>query len=174
MILGYENNKTHPVSNKEIERKFIVDNIDFDLEQFSRECIDQSYISLDPEIRIRKSNDDYILTVKGDGDLERDENNIKMTEKGYLNLKRIVISNIIEKDRFLIPLENNLTAEFDIYKNKLAGLKIVEVEFTSIEVANSFVKPYWFKEEVTRDKRYKNKNLSLYEGDAKVLIKQYL
>ena len=42
----------------------------------------------------------------------------------------------------------------------LEGLLIVEVEFNSKELANSFVPPIWFGKEVTMDLKYKNETLS--------------
>ena len=37
---------------------------------------------------------------------------------------------------------------------------LVEVEFESVEQANSFVPPEWFGDDVTNDKRYHNSYLS--------------
>jgi hypothetical protein len=37
----------------------------------------------------------------------------------------------IVKERFSIPLENDLTADLDVYGERLDGLRVVEVEFSS-------------------------------------------
>lgn len=48
----------------------------------------------------------------------------------------------------------------DIYNDDLDGLVTVETEFSSEEQAEAFVKPSWFGDDITEDKRYKNKNLA--------------
>ena len=69
---------------------------------------------------------------------------------------------IISKSRYKIPIENNLTAELDIFKGDLDSLKLVEVEFGSVEEANNFIPPEWFGEDVTTDGRYHNSYISKY------------
>ncbi len=71
------------------------------------------------------------------------------------------------KFRFKIQLNDMDVAEIDIFQNKFKNLtdhKTVEVEFKSDELAENFIIPDWFGEEITYDKRYKNKNLSLNDG----------
>lgn len=60
----------------------------------------------------------------------------------------------------MIPIENDLIAELDIYSNQLEGLSTVEVEFPSLEVATNFQAPEWFGIDITSNKSYKNKNLA--------------
>ena len=48
----------------EIERKYFIHKIPGDLSQYSYKKIEQGYLCNKPTIRIRKSNDDYILTYK--------------------------------------------------------------------------------------------------------------
>ena len=52
--------------------------------------------------------------------------------------------------------------ELDEFAGKLAGLRIVEVEFESREAAAAFTPPPWFGEEITDDPRYLNANLALH------------
>lgn len=61
-----------------------------------------------------------------------------------------------------MPIEENLTAEVDIYEGKLQGLMTTEVEFSSVEAAEKFVAPTWFGRDVSEEKAYKNTSLSLY------------
>jgi len=49
----------------------------------------------------------------------------------------------------------------DIYHGDLEGLVSAEVEFKSIEESMEFFPPSWFKREITKDKRYKNRNLAV-------------
>lgn len=146
----------------EIERKFIAGEILFDLTNFKCLNIEQSYISTNPTIRLRKSNENFILTVKGSGGICREEFELNITEKQYLHLLNKIETPILTKKRYLVPIENNLTAEIDVYSGNLDGLKTIEVEFKSLEFAESFVPPYWFGKDVSLDARYKNTKLSQY------------
>jgi CYTH domain-containing protein len=67
----------------------------------------------------------------------------------------------LQKVRYDIE-QADLVWEVDIYQKEMTGLMVVEVEFASEEEAESFLVPECFGREVTRDERYKNKNLALY------------
>ena len=53
-----------------------------------------------------------------------------------------------------------LTIELDVFEPPFAPLVIAEVEFPDEEMANAFLPPDWFLNDVTYDKRYHNSNLS--------------
>ena len=144
----------------EIERKYLVPNIPDNLSDYSSKTIAQGYLCINPVVRIRRSNDDYYLTYKGEGLMAREEYNLPLTKEAFKHLLPKVDGLLIEKKRYLIPLENNLTAELDVFKGPLAPLVLVEVEFSSIEEANSFVPPEWFGEDVTESGKYHNSYLS--------------
>ena len=57
-------------------------------------------------------------------------------------------------------------AELDIFKGRLEGLVMVEVEFGSEAEAEAFVPPAWFGVEVTADPRYRNSYLSTARWDS--------
>ena len=67
----------------EIERKFLIDEIPFALGSYEHHELSQGYISVSPVIRIRKSDDSYILTVKSGGLLAREEYEINLSEEEY-------------------------------------------------------------------------------------------
>ena len=144
----------------EIERKYLIDEIPFDLKDYSCKVIEQGYLNTDPVVRVRRSNDKYILTYKGSGLMVREEYNLPLNQKSYFHLLTKADGNIITKTRYLIPLFNSLTAELDIFHDIFDGRLLVEVEFNSIEDANSFIPPEWFGEDVTYDKKYHNSNMS--------------
>lgn len=146
----------------ETERKFLVLSLPEDLSKFKYHEIEQSYISVDPVIRIRKQDSDFFLTIKGKGSISREEFELKITKVQYSHLKTKTEGNEIKKRRYLIPLENNLTAELDIFGGNLTGLTTVEVEFESLEDAQNFNPPQWFGKDVSLDKQYKNANLALF------------
>lgn len=146
----------------EIERKFTVKKIPDNLENF--ECInmEQCYISTSPTIRLRRENDNFVLTVKGSGLVSREEFELLITKEQYEKLLNKRETPFVKKKRYKIPIKNGLIAELDIYEGELLGLLTVEVEFESEKEAIEFIPPEWFDKDVTMDGRYKNTSLSLY------------
>lgn len=146
----------------EIEKKFLTKKIPFNLDSFSCLSIAQSYISFSPTIRIRKSNSDFYLTVKGVGHECREELELSISAEEYTSLQKKTEGVQVIKKRYLIPIDNGLTAEFDIYEGNLSGLFTTEVEFKTKECANNFIPPIWFGRDISNDSRYKNTALSKY------------
>ena len=144
----------------EIERKFLVTDLPFPLEQFPFHVIEQAYLCTEPVIRVRREDDTYYLTYKGKGMMVREEYNLPLTEESYLHLRAKADGNIITKTRYLIPLADGLTAELDAFQSPNQGLLLAEVEFSSEEQALSFTPPDWFGEDVTRDYHYQNSYMS--------------
>ena len=90
----------------------------------------------------------------------REEYNIPLTREAYEHLRPKIDGLLIAKTRYLIPLDNKLTAELDVFEEDLNGLVIVEVEFNTVEEANAFHAPDWFGEDVTNSGKYHNSYLS--------------
>lgn len=145
----------------EIERKYLIRRLPENLSQYQCKKIAQGYICTNPVVRIRKSDDEYYLTYKGKGLMAREEYNLPLTQEGYEHILPKIDGRLIEKSRYLIPLDGKLTAELDIFEGDLAPLIIVEVEFDSLDAANSFIPPEWFGEDVTESRKYHNSNLAL-------------
>lgn len=150
----------------EIERKFIVtESIAKDYYekamngQYEYKKIEQAYLTTNPVIRVRKSNDKYYMTYKGKGFVEREEYNLPLTEEAYMTLREKADGNIISKTRVLIPYDR-YTIELDIFDKPFEKITIAEVEFETLDDANNFSKPDWFLEDVTEDRRYSNSYLS--------------
>ena len=150
------------MENIEIERKFLVKKIPDNLDTYERIDMIQGYLNTAPVVRVRKENDDYVLTYKGSGLLSHSEYNLPLNKEAFEHLLKKCDGIIISKSRYKIPIENNLTAELDIFKGDLDSLKLVEVEFDSVEEANNFIPPEWFGEDVTTDGRYHNSYISKY------------
>ncbi|MCM1219784.1 MAG: adenylate cyclase [Lachnospiraceae bacterium] len=158
----------------EIERKFLVS--EFDPKQFNIlqiHKITQYYImDAAPEMRIRrkttvKGQSEYdpksihFFAYKSDGSISREEHEFMIPEAEYHNIFNYFLDKIksISKTRYVLEV-NGARAEVDVYEGNLNGLITAEVEFISMERAQEFLIPDWFAEEVTYDKRYKNKNLA--------------
>ena len=144
----------------EIERKFLPVQLPEDLDRFEMHRIEQGYLNTDPVIRIRRADDDYYLTYKSRGLLAREEYNLPLDEESYRHLKPKADGRVIEKRRYLIPLDVRLTVELDVFEGDLAPLILAEVEFESEEEANAFVPPKWLGKDVTYDTRYHNSTMS--------------
>lgn len=145
----------------EIERKFLVHTLP-SLVSYSPKSIIQAYITTNPVIRIRKMDTSYFLTVKSKGHLAHEEFEMPISKEQFESLSTKIEGYFIKKNRYFIPLDDTHTAELDIYFEHLEGLLTVEVEFSSIEKAKSFIPPKWFGEEVTYDSHYKNSYLALH------------
>lgn len=155
----------------EIEKKFRVKRLPDNLTDYPKKEIEQGYLCTRPVVRIRKSDDRYILTYKS-GILPEEEGNVRvsqemeaaLTEEGYLHLREKADYFLISKTRYIIPLPDGHIGELDIFHGRLDGLYFIEVEFADEEDALHFVPPDWFGENVSRDKRFSNSFLSRCEN----------
>lgn len=150
----------------EIEKKYRVNSLPDHLECYKKKEIMQGYLCKNPVVRIRKSNDNYILTYKNRAGISQEhalsceEIEMPLSEDAFTHLLEKIDHHVIHKTRYLIPLDGGLTAELDIFHGRLEGLYFTEVEFESEEAAIAFKKPEWFGEDVSFDKRFRNSHLS--------------
>ena len=149
----------------EIERKYLVDRLPDNLEQYPHTEIEQGYLCTSPTVRIRKAGDVFWMTVKErlstpSTAIHNREEEFQLDERTYNRLKSKCDGRIVRKTRYRIPLEN-LTAELDVFHAEHEGLIIVEVEFPSSEDADRFTPPSWFGSDVSLDYRYTNSHLAL-------------
>ncbi len=143
----------------EIERKYLINKIPDDLAKYPVRVIEQGYLNTDPVVRIRRDNDLYELTYKSKGLMARQEVNLPLNKESYLHLRTKIDGNLISKKRYMIPLDP-YTIELDIFEGIHAPLVLAEVEFPTIDEANSFLPPTWFGEDVTFSSEYHNSRLS--------------
>lgn len=146
----------------EIERKFLIDKkkLPTNLESYPHNELEQAYIITDPVLRIRKKDESYILTYKGQGLMTREEAEFPLTREAYEKLLTKTEGNIITKTRYKIPENNNLTIELDIFSGIFDGLYLAEVEFPNEEAALSYNAPAWFGLDVTNQNTFHNSTLS--------------
>ncbi len=145
----------------EIERKYLVRELPGDLDSYPHTEIEQGYLCTSPTLRIRRMGDVFILTVKehivgSSTAIQNREEEFTMLRDSYERLKTKCDGNLVSKTRYRIPLAGGLTAELDIFHGVHQGLRIVEVEFPSVEAADTFTPPAWFGEDVSTDPRYRN------------------
>lgn len=145
-------------NGNEIERRFLVKELPV-LDNYKSYNIIQYYLN-DKVTRLRKiNNDKYILTQKSGSGMARTEIEYELDKNNFDNLK-LGATSYITKTRYVIPLNDNLVAELDVFTGNHSGIIICEVEFDSIESASNFVPPFWFGLEVTLDKNLSNKQMS--------------
>lgn len=148
----------------EIERKFLIKQLPHKLSLYQSHTIEQAYLCTEPVVRIRCQDEDYILTYKSKGFLSREEYNLPLTQESYEHLKKKADGIVISKKRYLIPIENGLYIELDVFNAPYEDLRLAEVEFPTEEIAKNFIPPAWFGEEVTYSSRYQNSTLSKISG----------
>ena len=161
----------------EIERKFKIIHKPEGLNQYHKKEIEQGYLCGDPVVRIRKSNEEYYLTYKSRLNMKDnpkgcaltcEEVELPLRKEAYEHLRSKVDDHLIAKTRYLIPIDNNYTAELDEFHGALEGLIFVEVEFPDEEKAEAFQPPEWFGEDVSFDKRYRNNYLATINSLSKL------
>lgn len=155
----------------EIERKFLIKSMP-DVSGALRKEIEQGYLCSGPVVRIRKSNENYILTYKSrlglsqDRAIQNDEVEMPLTKEAYEHLREKIDGKLVEKTRYVLPLPQQRKAELDIFKGRLNGLAFVEVEFESEAAAEEFELPDWFGEDVSKNIAFSNAYLSEVEDFA--------
>ena len=146
----------------EIERKFLIkkENLPKKLSDYPCLHMEQGYLCTSPVVRIRRQNEEYYLTYKSKGFMAREEYNLPLTKEAYEHLKPTADGIVICKDRYIIPEKDGLHIELDVFHGDYEGLLLAEVEFSSVEQAESYTPPVWFGEDVTYSGKYHNSTLS--------------
>lgn len=98
----------------EIERKFLIKDLPKDLTSYPCSQIEQAYLNENPVLRIRRKDDDYILTYKSKGMMAREESEFPLTKEAYEHLRTKADGKIISKTRYFIPLAPH-TIELDVF-----------------------------------------------------------
>ena len=140
----------------EIEKRYYVNGEIPKSDIFKTIKIEQSYASTNPDVRIRKTEEEnqteYTHCVKYNVSKDiREEIEQSISQEQYENIKKFIDKEPIVKIRYYIQLENNIAeVDYFIQENKY----IVEVEFESEEQMNNFKKPNWFGDEIEQGKMY--------------------
>lgn len=144
----------------EIERKYLIEHLPDNLEDYPHLELEQAYLCTEPVVRIRREGESYVLTYKSAGLMVREEYNLPLTKEAYLHLLKKADGIVITKTRYRIPEKDGLTIELDVFHGVYEGLTLAEVEFRTEKEANAYHAPDWFGEDVTMSSRYHNSTLS--------------
>lgn len=135
-----------------------------ELKVITRHSIDQTYLAIEDgqELRVRKITDldsgevTFTHTFKDGKGISRKEIEYDISEGLYNQMIDAVKAIPLVKTR-TTAVWNGITVEIDIYTQ--LQLTVIEVEFDSLEEAESFKAPEWFGEDVSTERKYSNKTV---------------
>ncbi len=148
----------------EIERKWHLLR-EPELPALSHTRMSQSYLSLNPEVRIRRyedllqeAPDHFDLTIKSEGTLAREEI-IKPLSAGEYAILLKMTGGLppIVKDHKTYEWEG-YTLEYSVVDADRGGFSYAEIEFPTLEAARAFSAPDWFGEETTEQRDFRMKH----------------
>lgn len=145
----------------EIERKFLIQGMQWKAAAKSRSFMRQGFVSIGPEgvVRVRLiDNKQGVLTIKGPtrGAARSEyEYGIPATDAAEM-LDHLCFRPLIEKTRYRVPY-GDLVWEVDVFAGENEGLCVAEVELA--EEGQQIELPPWVGVEVTGDPRYYNSSL---------------
>ena len=157
-------------SGQEIERTWIVKEMpprnELNIEPGRLHSVVQDYILLDGsgELRTRKvlyierNKVEYDMAIKIGNGMVRTEVLKQLTKEEWKSLHKVAKASL---QQTLVPC---FTFVIHVYKGKLKGLALVEVEFPNISESKRFIPPYWFGKEVTTDIRFRGKSLAFSDS----------
>lgn len=162
----------------EIERKFLLQQSPQQLAAagiitiLSERRIEQTYLAIDSneEIRVRKITDlstkqtSFTHTFKRGNGLVREEIEYEISETIYGQIMQAFDYIPLTKNRITAQFDNGLI-EIDIYDQ--IQLTVLELEFSSLQEAESYKSPAWFGADISGEKKYSNKKVWKQLQDGK-------
>ena len=145
----------------EIERKFLIDTFPDDLPLLHTQRVFQAYLSLEPEVRLRRAEQDgqvtaRSLTIKSGSGLVRREVRIDLSGEQFDALAELIPQPFISKDYRVYRLPGGLELECSLVDEGTdTAFLYAEIEFPSVEAAKAFPPLPLFKQEVTENPAYR-------------------
>jgi len=140
----------------EREKTYLAAFLPDDLDETTAEIISDVYIPETAEhavLRLRHRGDKYEITkkepVKGDDSSRQNEHTIVLSSQEYEVLASCS-SKSFTKRRYYYEVQG-VQAEIDVYLEALAGLVVIDFEFTNDEDLENFVPPNICLADVTQD-----------------------
>ena len=140
----------------ELEKTFLAKYLPKDLKRFSFKEIKDIYIpkkSHHPVLRVRKNGDVFQMTkkepVQGQDSSEQFEHTIKLTKDEYNSLAKLD-GKASRKIRYYYKLAGK-TIEIGVFKDALAGLVLIDVEFENKKDMEAFGMPDFCLADVTQE-----------------------
>jgi len=143
---------------KEIERKFLVDDMSFMTLATGKHHICQGYLSRKPTVRVRILDNRAFITVKSRNlGATRSEWEYEVPVADAREMMRLCTEDLIQKTRYIVPV-GNLTWEVDVFEGALSGLIVAEVELPDENTPVAL--PEFAGKEVTGNPAFYNSVLS--------------
>jgi len=152
------------MSRHEIERKYLVHQVPFDLSSYPASRIRQGYVIVSDdgtELRLRQKGQNFFQTIKRGRGLTRLEIEIPLKEEQFNALWPLTSNQRIIKTRYDVSYGAHCI-ELDIYEGSLAPLITAEIEFKTVDSSDNFMPPDWFVHELTENEAYKNQSLARF------------
>lgn len=146
----------------EIERKFLICSDAWRKDVVSAVSMMQGYLCEGgTTVRVRIEGDKAFLTIKGKAvGIVRPEYQYPLPlEDARQMLDSLCVGSIVNKTRYCVPAANGLMWEIDEYHGENAPLFTAEIELPDAETV--FDVPQWLGEDVSLDRRYSNRALSI-------------
>jgi adenylate cyclase len=154
--------RSHHVSTREIERKFLIQTLPPQILQARHFQIAQGYLANETggrHVRLRKKGKTAFLTFKTGRSTNREEREVTLSAKQFATLWPATAGRRLHKVRYEVRWKN-VVIEIDIYRGRNDGLMVAEVEFPDQASCRRFKPPRWFGREVTGEKLYSNVRLA--------------
>src|SRR5882762_2513181 len=154
--------RSHHVSSREIERKFLIKHLPVEILRSRHFPIAQGYLANEPgsrHVRLRKKAKTASLTFKVGRGPAREEREIRLSPQQFAMLWPATRGRRLRKTRYEIPWKN-LKIDVDNYHGRNHCLVVVGVEFTNHASRLRFKPPRCFGREITGEKRYSNVRLA--------------
>lgn len=162
----------------EIEKRYDVNKDEIPINDIkSKIYIEQVYSVIGnnkgiPDVRIRKTEENgkskYFNTVKykTENKNSRVEIEQEIGKDDYDKIFKLIDKKPVRKNRYLIPIGDNLMAEVDEFldTNKI----IVEVEFPDIDTMDNFTPPKWFSKEIKGKQSFNAQVFSMINSDISI------
>ncbi len=130
----------------EIERKWKISGFPTALPLVREAAMRQGYLTTRPVVRIREAVErgeaSYILCIKGEGTLVREEIETAIDEGTFAKLERFIGKPLVTKDFKTYRLPGGELLEVSLVDRGLpTQFTYAEVEFPTVEAARAFVPP---------------------------------
>lgn len=145
--------------NIEIERKFLVNNIEYRELAHKAYTITQGYLSRERgrTVRVRIRDNKAFITIKSSSvGLARNEYEYEIPKEDAIGLIKMCPPPVLSKTRYLVNYCGN-TWEVDEFHGEFEGTVVAEIELKSED--QEFEKPGFVGQEVTGDHRYSNSRM---------------
>ena len=173
----------HKIEETEIEKKFLIENTDWQsLVEKSKTIYQSYYLDRNKErkrIRIVKEDEQAIVAYKEDlgmvnGFLERIEREEEIDYADGL-LLLIKCNKVLVKRRNYVSF-NEFIIEIDEFLNLSTALTMAEVEIKKKDIvkAKEINFPCWFGKDVTQSKKYRNASLIKHVQGSDFYLKELL